>query len=131
MNERLLQEHELSLELEWMRCWGDVWCKLNLVNLNHEYFNSDISGVYIIWHGGTDPKVVYVGKGKIKDRIMKHRQNPDIQRYEHLGLYVTWAKVSENYRGGVEAYLADKWGPIVGERHPDAPPIKVNSPWSS
>lgn len=129
MNEQLLHGHELSLELEWMRCWGDVWCKLNLVNLNHEYFHKDVSGVYIIWHGGPDPKVVYVGQGNIKDRIAKHRVDPEIQRYEHLELYVTWAPVPEESQDGAEAYLADKWDPLVGERHPDALPIKVNSPW--
>ena len=60
---------------------------------------------------------------------MHHRQNSEIQNYEYLGLYVTWARVSEKYRDGVEAYLADKWDPIVGEHYPEVPPIEVNSPW--
>ena len=132
MNEQLLQEHGLSPELEWMRCWGDVWCTLNAVNLNHEYFDKDVSGVYIIWHGGTSrtkPRVVYVGQGNIEERIMYHRQNSEVQAYKYLGLYVTWARVSERYRDNVEAYLADKWDPLVGERYPEALPIEVNSPW--
>ncbi len=129
MNERLLQEHELSPELEWMRCWGDVWCKLNFVNLNHEYFDKDVSGVYIIWHGGPNPAVVYVGQGNIKERIDVHRKDPEIQEFEYLDLYVTWATVPEEYRNGVEAYLAYKWKPRVGTNHPQAPFIEVNSPW--
>ena len=37
-----------------------------------------------------------------------------IQQYDHLDLYVTWAKVQEHFRDGVAAYLADTWKPIVG-----------------
>ena len=135
MNNQSSPTHELwtsQMGLNWKRCYGDVWCMLNAVNLDHEYFNKDISGVYIIWHGSTSsikPRVVYVGQGNIKDRIMHHRKNPEIQNYEYLGLYVTWARVSEKYRDGVEAYLADKWDPIVGEHYPEVLPIEVNSPW--
>lgn len=86
-------------------------------------------GVYIIWHGGAKPWAVYVGQGNIKDRIAKHRKNPEIQQYAYLDLYVTWATVHEYYRDGVEAYLADTWKPKVGKRHSQADPIAVNSPW--
>ena len=125
-----LWSHQMALN--WKRCYGDVWCKLNAVNLNHEYFNRDIFGVYIIWHGGTHnikPRVVYVDQGNIKDCIMKHRRDPDIQDYEPLGLYVTWARVPKKYRNSVKAYLADRWDPIVGGHYPEALPIEVNSPW--
>ncbi len=57
------------------------------------------------------------------------RDELGIQKYEHMGLYVTWAKVQEHFRDGVEAYLADAWKPIVGPRHPNASHIAVNSPW--
>jgi hypothetical protein len=86
-------------------------------------------GVYIIWHGGSNPAVVYVGKGYIKERLAEHRNNPPIQKYEHLGLYVTWAAVAAADRDGVEAYLANNWRPKVGESHPTAVPVEVNSPW--
>ena len=62
---------------------------------------------------------------------MYHRQNPEVQEYKYLGLYVTWARVSEIHRDSVEAYLAYRWDPLIGERYPEALPIKVNSPWSS
>lgn len=118
------------MQLNWIKCKGDVWCKLNSVNLDHEHFNNRY-GVYIIWHGGANPRVVYVGQGNIKDCIEHHRQNPDVQKYEHLGLYVTWARVSDDYINNAKAYLADKWDPIVSEHHSQAPPTEVNSPWSS
>ena len=135
MNNQNTHTNELwtsPVELNWKRCSGDAWCRLNTVNLDHEYFAKDISGVYIIWHGGTSrtkSKVVYIGQGNIKDRIIYHRENPEVQEYAQLGLYVTWARVTEKYRDHVEAYLVDKWDPIVGERYPEALPIKVNSPW--
>ena len=116
------------MKLNWTRCQGDVWCKLNNVNLGGEYFNGK-SGIYIIWHGGPDPRVVYIGQGDIRDRLEKHRSNPKIQNYASLDLYVTWATVSKQDRDGVEAYLADYWHPKVGEHHPDVRPINVNFPW--
>ena len=114
--------------LNWIKCQGNVWCKLNSVNLDHDHFN-DKDGVYMIWHGGPEPKVVYIGQGNIRERLYDHRNDPKIQQYTHLDLYVTWATVFGQDRNGVEAYLADYWNPKVGERHPDARHIHVNSPW--
>ena len=117
-----------QMQLNWTRCQGDVWCKLNSVNLGHDHFNNR-HGVYIIWHGGTEPAVVYVNQGDIKKCIANDRENSEIQEYKDLGLYVTWATVPERDRNGVEAYLADQWSPKIGKNHPQAPHIKVNSPW--
>ena len=116
------------MQLNWTRCKGDVWCKLNSVNLDHKHFNNR-QGVYIIWHGGVNPEVVYVSQGNIRQQLTKHRGDREIQQYESLGLYVTWATVIEEHRNGVEAYLADKWLPKVGTNHPQAARIEVNSPW--
>ena len=131
MNIQIPHSPAQSLRLNWTQCYGDVWCKLNFVNLDHEHFDNEPRGVYIIWHGGPNPKVVYIGQGNIKERIAEHRNNPEIQQYEseYLDLYVTWAVVQGHDRDGVEAYLADVWKPIVGTRHPQASPIEVNSPW--
>lgn len=117
------------MQLNWMKCQGDVWCKLNFVNLDHEHFNNR-SGVYVIWHGGTDPAVVYVGQGDIKERLTVHRIDQKIQQYKHLDLYVTWATVSEGDRCGIEAYLIDTWSPPENTNHPQTVHrIEVNSPW--
>ena len=118
------------MQLYWVRCQGDVWCPLNSVNLNHEHF-ADMNGVYLIWHGGEKPQVAYVGQGEIKKRIAAHRNNQDIQQYQQFGLYVTWARLSEKDRNGVERYLAQTWKPKVGNHDHlgNASPIPVNSPW--
>jgi len=116
------------MQVNWMKCQGEVWCKLNSVNLEHKHF-INMYGVYIIWHGGSASKVVYVGQGYIKDRLAEHRKNQEIQSFEQLGLYVTWASVPSEYRDGVEVYLANTWSPKVGVSYPRVAPIEVNSPW--
>jgi len=88
-----------------------------------------MEGVYIIWHGGSKPATVRVGQGIIKDRLAAHRTDPQVQAYAQLGLFVTWASIPETYRHGVEAFLAAKLNPIVGERFPNVVPIDINLPW--
>ncbi len=116
------------MELQWNKCQGDVWCNLNSVNLGHPHFNS-MSGVYIIWHGGSPAATVRVGQGNIRERLATHRTDPAIQKYKHLDLYVTWASVPKASQDGVETYLAQKLSPIVGELFPKAAPISINLPW--
>ena len=116
------------MNLDWNKCYGDVWCKLNAVNLDHQHFNNR-EGIYLIWHGGTDPAVVYVGQGVIRDRLRAHRKDSDIQQFARFDLFVTWAYAEEQSRNGIEAFLANRWRPKVGSEHPDANFVEVNSPW--
>ncbi len=116
------------MTLNWTKCQGEVWCKLNTLNLAHAHFNN-LHGVYIIWHGGTKPETVYVGKGLIRDRLQQHRSDERIQKYAPLVLFVTWAQVSPGDSEGVEVFLATRLNPLVGEQYPARVPIEVNSPW--
>ena len=116
------------MTLDWIKCVGSVWCKLNAVNLDHAHFDS-LEGVYMIWHGGHNPHVVYVGQGVVRDRLRVHRSDQRIQRYIDLDLFVTWASVQKGHRDGIEVYLADVWKPKVGDLYPVARPIAVNPPW--
>ena len=116
--------------LQWIKCQGDVWGKLNTVNLGHKHFDS-MSGIYIIWHGGSTPATVRVGQGNIRERLAQHRKDSEVQKYEPEGLYVTWASVSNQFCDGVESYLAWKLQPKVGKRYPNpvTGQIIVNLPW--
>jgi hypothetical protein len=116
------------MALSWIKCEGDVWCKLSTVNLSHEHFNS-MYGVYIIWHGGSNAATVRVGQGFIRDRLSAHRNDPEVQAYARHTLYVTWASVSSASRDGVEAFLSQRLQPLVGERFPSVAPFEVNLPW--
>jgi hypothetical protein len=118
------------MTLDWQKCTGDQWCNFIKLNLNHSHFDN-LEGVYIIWHGAPNPAVVYVGQGIIRDRLNYHRQSQEILGFSNLNLYVTWAEVDSSSRDGVEAYLANYWHPKVGEKHPNAVPIPVNSPWGT
>ena len=68
--------------LDWKKCGRDIWCRLRSVDLSHKNLDG-LEGVYVIWHGGITPKVVYVGKGNIRQRLSEHRHNKSIQRYSN------------------------------------------------
>lgn len=117
------------LSLRWTRLIDGTWCPFYDVDLS----NVNTIGVYMIWYNGTNEKpgrVVRVGQGNIADRLRCHRIDPEISKYSHHNLFVTWAEVpSSSYLDGIEKYLFDAWEPLVGERSPFALPIAVNSPW--
>lgn len=113
-------------QLSWVKCNSNNWCPFSTVNLN----DVTTQGVYIIWHEGNPGKVVYVGQGDVAARIKAHRNDSALTKYaQHGELRVTWASVAAQSRDGVERYLANTWSPLVGDAHPDATPIAVNSPW--
>ena len=119
----------MAIPLSWMKCQGDVWCKLNAVNLQHAHFNNR-GGVYVIWHGGQNPATVYVGQtGNLRDRLSAHRNDPRIQLYDSLGLYVTWASVIPALLDGVERYLGEQLRPKVETDLPNVQPVEAQFPW--
>jgi hypothetical protein len=117
----------VDLQVAWGKCAGNRWCQLNTVDLSNSAF--DVGGVYLIWHAGSTPRMVYVGQGAIRERLRDHLDDPRIQAYAKFGLYTTWANVQAAKRDGVEAYLAKVYDPLVGDRRPTAAPIAVNLPW--
>ena len=114
--------------VEWIKCQENQWCNLINLNLSHPHFTGQ-SGIYIIWHGGQNPRTVYVGQGSISDRLAVHRTEPNIVQYNPFGLFVTWARVDSTYRDGIERFLANNLRPLEGIAHPSVNPIDVNLPW--
>lgn len=119
------------LNVQWIKCGKAPnynWCPLVDLNLDTvtEY------GVYVIWHEGNPGRVVYLGQGNpIRNRLGTHRVDPQILAYRANGvLRVTWATIPAAQQDGVERYLADQWKPLIGDVHPDAVPIAVNSPFA-
>lgn len=115
-----------TLSLSWVKCQNNAWCGLNTVNLESDHFDG-MEGVYVIWRN-TDGHAVRVGQGVIKDRLAAHREDQTVQVYAAAGLSVSWAPVAARYRDGVETFLAVQLKPLVGDRFPDVPPIRVNLP---
>lgn len=122
------QPGKVQLTVSWGRCTDNKWCPFSAVNLGNAAFSA--GGVYIVWHQRPKPRVVYVGQASVlRDRIGAHREDEDILAYADSDLRVTWAIVDKAKRDGVEVYLANRYQPLIGDRHPDATPIIVNSPW--
>ena len=119
-----------AMAVSWQRCEGGVWCQLERIDLDGPYFRSTkVRGVYLIWHAGPAPNVVYVGQGNIADRLRHHRQDPQILSYRSCGhLYVTWALLSDYHLDGVEQFLANTFSPLVGYHSSNSNPIAVTLP---
>ena len=116
------------MQLQWNKCTKNVWCPLLRLNLSHQHF-TNLSGVYVIWHSGSNPATVYVGSGNVAERLAAHRANPEITQHSSDGLFVTWARVSAKDQPAVERYLADTLKPLEGSKYPDVAPMPVNLPW--
>ena len=114
------------LRVKWIGAKGGGWCSLKRLNLDSVYVET---GIYVIWKPGDPSRVVRVGQGVIVDRLGHHRNDRVIMQYDSNGsLRVTWAAVPERHLDGVEAFLAEAYEPLVGERFPQAAPIEVNLP---
>lgn len=114
------------IELTWTRCQGSAWCRLEKLDLS----TVDADGVYIIWYEGAEDRAVYVGQGKVADRLSEHNRNEKVLAYRKCGtLLVTWANVQDDYKDAVESRLADEYQPLEGTHHPDVYPVEVNLPW--
>lgn len=113
--------------LTWLKCKGGVWCSLERLQLD----TVTESGVYVIWHSGSSPRVVYVGQGVVAQRLGQHRKSAEILAYAKFGeLKVTWASAPSHQWDGIERHLADRFSPLVGDAYPNVHPIVVNGPWS-
>lgn len=99
------------------------WYRLSELNLA----NVVGSGVYLIWHTGVNPRVIYVGQGQIAERLSAHQSDASILSYASEGtLLTTWARVDDRFAKGVERYLTDTYWPLLNRKRPDARPISVN-----
>ena len=115
------------MNVHWYMSKADTWLRLKDANLG----SIDIEGVYGIWMPAsslTGPIWIRVGQGVVADRIACHREDAEVTQYENGDLRFTYAEVPVHQRDGVELYLAQKLGPIVGARFPQCVPIPVNLP---
>jgi hypothetical protein len=108
----------------WVKSTTDTWLPFETVNLD----NVTEIGLYVIWHGGNNPWTVRVGQGDIAARLYVHQSDQSVLKYKANGpLMVTWAAVPKKAdRDGIERFLANHYGPLVGDAWPDVTPIPVN-----
>ena len=117
----------MAVSVHWNRCAGDVWADLFSVDLEDPHFEG-LNGVYMAWLGGSTPAAICVGSGAIRDKLLELRGAPAVMPYRGKALLVTWAKVEEGSRSGIERWLLDTLRPKIALASPDASPIEVNLP---
>ena len=111
--------------LRWNRSQDERWCDLDRLNLDHAHFDN-LEGVFVIWYGGPNGRVVRVGQGPIRECLKDLRQDPLLEPFRHLTLIVSWAVVDRSVRDGVERYLGETYRPVIVTSLPSAPPVTVN-----
>jgi hypothetical protein len=99
------------MKINWCKCILQSNCRLNLLKLKNEHFDN-LTGVYVIWSGYDMINVVCVGKGIIRDELIKKKIDKKILMYGP-DLFVTWAAVPEFSLDGVEAFLYKELNPII------------------
>ena len=116
-------------QIFWLKCQGEVWCKLHGVNLEHPHFQG-MTGVVVIWHGAPNPHTVQVATGIVSEVIAAARQNPAINLYRANGLFVTWAGRPASQQMSIAAYLSARLTPLVPQPQLNwMPQVEVNLPW--
>lgn len=114
------------MNIIWCKCMLQSMCRLNLINLNSEYFDS-LTGVYIIWNGNNISSTVSVGQGNLRDELVERKIDKKVLIYGP-DLFVTWAVVPEKSLEGVEAFLYNQLKPIVHNNITCKDLIHVNLP---
>lgn len=114
-------------KLLWAKSIDNKW--LNLTNL--DLTNLHATGVYMIWHGGENPRIVRIGQGNIAARLAGHRLNHQIMRFIESGpMMVTWAEIeTQAVRDGVETFLATQFPPLIKDKLPEVQPLQASSPF--
>jgi hypothetical protein len=117
------------MNVSWTKCQGDAWCPLATVSLEHAHFDGR-EGVFIIWHGGTSPTTVLIGRGMIRDRLRFYRTDHAVQAFAPSGLFATWATIPTSQQEGVISYLTKRLSPKIAQHIPASTvEIPVNLPW--
>jgi hypothetical protein len=70
------------------------------LDLEHKYFDA-MEGVYVIWCGDSNPVVLRVGYGYIRNCLANGSNDKDALAYEQDEIYVIWGKVDRKFCGGV------------------------------
>ena len=112
--------------IDWCKCILQSRCRLNLINLNNEYFDN-LTGVYVIWSGNDKSNIISVGKGIIRDKIIEMQIDKTVQE-SGSDLFVTWASVPNVSLEGVEAFLCSELNPKVHNALKSIELINVNLP---
>lgn len=76
---------------------------------------SRTAGIFVVWHGGTQPRWVYIAASDDLAEDIENASDDDriLEYLQHGGLYVTWSPVRPEYQPGVLRYLNDVMQPVI------------------
>lgn len=115
------------MNIEWIKCKGDIWCELSKLDLNHDLL--DVNGVYILFTEETNNGLIYVGYGNVKKELNRLVKDTAIAAFLSHRCYVTWAKVNVLSQVGIVNYLISRYRPKLNPKPPKGIPISVKLPW--
>ncbi len=118
----------MPLEVKWERTDQCYWHELMKIDFSDSLYNR-LHGVFIIWHGGSNPRVLYIGQGHIAKELEKLKSKREIKKFELLGLFVTWAKFKPEHMNGIHRFLNDKLRPTLSMCKIEDHQIYVNLPF--
>ena len=114
------------LRLEWHKRADGAWFGLDDVDVGQLLSGY---GLFVIWKNGNEAQVstvLYVGRGSLRDELLRCRRDPAFR--QGLGLYVTWTTASAEVLDPIAAYLYQQLRPLWGETVPLVAPLPVNLP---
>jgi hypothetical protein len=125
-----------SIRLTWERpMFRGEWHDLHFTDIA-QTIAEGARGVYVLFYVNRESKLpvaVAVGTGVLQQRILGHRDDPQIGNLKSNAwggrFYFTWAEVEEEKFGGVEKYLVDRLDPQIASIDVAVRPIRVNLPW--
>ena len=118
----------MPLEVKWERTDQCYWHELMKINFSNPLYKR-LHGVFIVWHGGSNPRVLFIGHGKIAKELEKVSFKREIKEFVQLGLYVTWAQFKPEHMKGVHRFLNDKLRPMLSMCKIEDHQIYVNLPF--
>ena len=125
---------EARSDPQWQKGANGRFHRFDLLDPEAEGLDN-FGGVFVLWHAGSRPEWVYVGRsGDLARAFHELALDEDVMDYDRRGgLYVTWAPIREEFQAGVVRFLTEELKPVVeNERAPgrETKPIPVLIPGS-
>ena len=118
----------MPLEVNWERTDQCYWHEIMKLDFSESCFQR-LSGIFIIWHGGPNPKVLFIGQGDIPTQLDMLRHKMEYKKFIPIGLFVTWAKFNKEQWNGVHRFLNEKLRPVTTIDKIEDHQIYVNLPF--
>lgn len=111
--------------VDWIQLPDENWADFTEEGLQPFEEDREKKCVYLIW-SVNENRMIYVGSGDV-ERLWDHLKENEITDYKGVKFTYALIKNKDDYQGA-ENYLAQVYGPLVGERYPQDNFKEVNLP---